>query len=249
MWAPSRFCYFSSVIDYTIKRAGVKPRCGSPCPDGYRVEHVSGNNILQQAEHHDGETRLLDVTLKERTVGAFVLGVQLARDFKELPETLVIAGVHPLDTAKLVGFVAVSAEPGVAVKTETFDGLTEIPAVALPDYAAASPAPATCWPINSFHPRRKTTPEWKLNVATESVIAWVRAEIVNNFTFTETLVGGRALVRYDIANAPQEELRVRGCLAAFKNVEITGPNIRSRKQDGDVWGVELGKARCAVLTF
>ena len=226
----------STVIDYTIKRAGVFT-LRVALPDGYRVEHVSGNNILQQAEHHDGETRLLDVTLKERTVGAFVLGVQLARDFKELPETLVIAGVHPLDTAKLAGFVAVSAEPGVAVKTETFDGLTEIPAVALPDYAAvAGTGNVLAYKFISSAP--KTTPEWKLNVATESVIAWVRAEIVNNFTFTETLVGGRALVRYDIANAPVKELRVR-VPAAFKNVEITGPNIRSRKQDGDVWGVEL----------
>ena len=59
-----------------------------------------------------------------------------------------------------------------------------------------------------------------------------------HFTFTETLVSGRALVRYDIANAPVKELRVR-VPAAFKNVEITGPNIRSRKQDGDVWRVEL----------
>jgi hypothetical protein len=66
----------------------------------------------------------------------------------------------------------------------------------------------------------------------------VRAEIVNTFTLTETLVSGRALVRYDIANAPVKELRVR-VPAAFKNVEITGANIRSRKQDGDVWRVEL----------
>ena len=75
----------------------------------------------------------------------------------------------------------------------------------------------------------------------------MRAEIVNNFTFTETLVNGRALVRYDIANAPVKELRVR-VPAAFKNVEITGPNIRSRKQDGDVWAWNC-KARCAVFTF
>ncbi len=37
---------------------------------------------------------------------------------------------------------------------------------------------------------------------------WVRAEIVNTFTLAETLVSARALVRYDIANAPVKELRV-----------------------------------------
>ena len=51
---------------------------------------------------------------------------------------MAVAGVYPLDTAKLTGFVAVSAEPGVAVKTESFDGLTEIPAVSLPEYATVA---------------------------------------------------------------------------------------------------------------
>jgi hypothetical protein len=139
-----------------------------------------------------------------------------------------MAGVHPLDTAKLTGFVAVSAEPGVAVKTESFDGLTEIPAVSLPDYATvAGTGSVLAYKFISSAP--KSAPEWKLSVATENVAAWVRAEIVNTFTLTETLVSGRALVRYDIANAPVKELRVR-VPAAFKNVEITGANIRSKEQ-------------------
>jgi len=62
--------------------------------------------------------RALEVTLKERTSGAYTLGIELTRDFKELPKSLAVAGAQPLDTAKLTGFVAVSAEPGVAVKTE-----------------------------------------------------------------------------------------------------------------------------------
>ncbi len=53
--------------------------------------------------------------------------------------------------------------------------------------------------------------------------------MVNTFTLTETLVSGRAQVRYEIANAPVKELRVR-VPAEFKNVEITGANIRSREK-------------------
>ena len=206
-------------------------------PDGYRVERVSGNNILQQAEHSGENARVLEVTLKERTSGAYSLGIELARDFKELPKSLAVAGVHPLNAAKLTGFVAVSAEPGVAVKTESFDGLTEIPAVSLPDYATVVGA-GNLLAYKFISSAPKSAPEWKLSVATESVAAWVRAEIVNTFTLTETLVNGRALVRYDIANSPVKELRVR-VPAAFKNVEITGANIRSRTQAGDVWRVEL----------
>ena len=188
---------------------------------------------------------MLEVTLKDRTSGAYTLGIELTRDFKELPKSLAVAGVHPLDTAKLTGFVAVSAEPGVAVKTESFDGLTEIPAVSLPDYATVAGAGnVLAYKFISSEP--KSAPEWKLSVATESVAAWVRAEIVNTFTLTETLVSGRALVRYDIANAPVKELRVR-VPAEFKNVEITGANIRSREQDGNCLARGIAKPDARIL--
>ena len=226
----------SAVIDYTIKRAGVFT-LKVVLPDGYRVGRVTGENILQQAERNDQNFRVLEVTLKERRTGAYALDIELTRDFKELPKSLAIAGVHPLDCAKLTGFISVSAEPGVAVKTESFDGLTEIPAVSLPDYAAFTGA-GNLLAYKFISPAPKSAPEWKLSVATENVAAWVRAEIVNTFTLTETFVSGRAQVRYDIANAPVKELHVRVPLE-FKNVEISGVNIRSKEQNGNVWRVEL----------
>ncbi|HZL79871.1 MAG TPA: hypothetical protein VFC17_13625, partial [Candidatus Limnocylindrales bacterium] len=232
----SELAVLSARIDYTIKRAGVFS-LKLDLPDGYRVEHVNGNNLQQQVERNEGELRVLEVTLKDRVTGSYSLKLELARSFKELPETLAIVGVQPLGTAKLTGFVAVSAEPGVVVKRAAFDGLTEIPAVALPDYTAVAGAGnVLAYKFISAEP--KSSPEWKLTVTTESVTAWVRAEIVNSFTLTETLVSGRAQVRYEIANAPVKELCVR-VPAGFKNVEITGANIRSREQKENVWCVEL----------
>ena len=226
----------ATLIDYTIKRAGVFT-LKVALPNAYRVERVNGTNIHQQVERNDGGLHTIEVTLKERTIGSYSLGLELTREYKEMPQSLAIAGAQPLETSKLTGFVAVSAEPGVAVKTEIFDGLTEIAAVSLPDYTAvAGTGSVLAFKFISATP--KSMPEWKLSVATERVAAWVRAEIVNSFTLAETLVSGRALVRYDIANAPVKELRVR-VPANFKNVEIAGPNIRSREQSGDVWRVEL----------
>ncbi len=226
----------SATIDYTIKRTGLFA-LRVALPEGYRLERVAGDNILQQVEHNDGGAHWLEVTLKDRTSGAYTLGIELTRSFKELPQSLAIAGVHPLDTAKLTGFIAVSAEPGVAVKTEAFDGLTEIPAVSLPDYArVAGSGNVLAYKFIAAEP--KSVPEWELRVATETVAAWVRAEVVDTFIFAETLVTGRALVRYDIANAPVKELCIR-VPEAFTNVEINGPNIRSREQDGNLWRVEL----------
>src|SRR5262249_20689292 len=78
----------------------------------------------------------------------------------------------------------------------------------------------------------------KLSVTTESIESWVRAEIVNTITLSETLVSGKAIVRYDIANAPVKELRLK-LPDSFKNVEITGASIRSRESTGNEWRVEL----------
>ena len=226
----------SATVNYTIKRAGVFS-LKVALPDGYRIEHVTGDNIQQQIERSDAGGCVLEVTLKDRTSGTYALGVELTHSFKELPKSLAVSGVHPLDTAKLTGFVAVSAEPGVAVKTESFDGLTEIPAAALAgDFFAASSGNLLAYKFISAEP--KALPEWKLTVATETVAAWVRAETVNTFTLTESLVSERALVRYDIANSPVKELRV-AVPAEFKNVEISGVNIRSREQNGNIWRVEL----------
>jgi type II secretory pathway pseudopilin PulG len=249
----------SASVNYTIKRAGVFS-LKLALPDGYRVERVTGGNISQYAERVETGTpgtvparngddtklagpvpgapqRILEVTLKDRTSGSYTLNVDLVKNLKQLPKSLPVAGVHPLDTTKLTGFVAVSAEPGVAVKTESFDGLTEIPAATLAgDLPAAGAGNLLAFKYISAEP--KTAPEWKLSVATESVAAWVRAETVNTFTLTETLVSGRALVRYDIANSPVKELRV-AMPAAAHNVEISGANIRSREQSGNVWRMEL----------
>ncbi len=226
----------AATVNYLIKRAGVFS-LKLALPDGYRVERVTGGNIQQQIERGEAGGRVLEVTLKDRTSGSYTLNVELVKNFKQLPKSLPVAGVHPLDTAKLTGFVAVSAEPGVAVKTGAFDGLTEIPAAALAgDLPVAGAGNLLAFKYISAEP--KVAPEWKLSVTTESVAAWVRAEIVNTFTLTETLVSGRALVRYDIANSPVKEVRV-AVPAEFRNVEISGANIRTREQNGNVWRVEL----------
>jgi hypothetical protein len=221
----------SATIDYSIKRAGVFT-LRLALPAGYRVEHVTGAHV-QQWNEHDGR---LEVALKERTLGNFTLRVELSRSQRELPETTAIVGVLPLDTSKLTGFVSVLAEAGVAVKTAAFEGLSEIPAISLPDGASLAAAGVLAYKFISTAPQ--TAPPWSLSVNTESVAAWVRAEVAHSFTIGETLVSGRAQVRFDVANAPVKELNLK-IPAALKNVEITGPNIRRRDQQGEIWRIEL----------
>ncbi len=236
----------SAAIDFTIKRAGVFT-LEALLPDGYRLDSVNGDNIQQWTEKDEAGGRVIEVALKDRTVGAYTLALELTRDLNALPGLLTLAGVHPPGAAKLNGYVAVTAAPGVAVSAESAGGLTEIPAVSLPDYSMSGGAgSALAYEFISAEPG--PVPRWSLSVTTETVAAWVRAEIVDTFTLADALVNGRALVRYDIANAPVKELLVR-VPEDFRNVEITGPNIRSRERAGNLWRVKLQNPAYGTYTL
>jgi len=227
-------------IDYTIKGAGVFA-LRLALPADYRLDEVTGANVSQWAERNDGARRLLEVTLKERTLGAYSLGICLSRNYAEPPKSLAIPSAHPLDADKLSGFVTVASEQGVAAKTESIEGLAEIPVATVPGEGVAGVASALAYKFISAAPGQ--APAWKLRVGIEAVDPWVRAEIMNTLTLTETLVSGRTLVKYSIANAPTREFRVR-IPPAFKNVELTGPQIRRRDETNGEWRVELqGKVR------
>ena len=149
---------------------------------------------------------------------------------------MAIAGVHPLGTQKLSGYVTVATDLGVAAKTGAFDGLTEIPFANVPGARAASGGSALAYKFIAAVPG--AAPGWRLSVTTEAVEPWLRAEIMNTITLTETLVSGRTLVKYDVANAPVKEFRLR-VPAAFQNVELTGAQIRRRDETNGEWRVEL----------
>ncbi|MSR65231.1 MAG: hypothetical protein EXS18_05555 [Verrucomicrobiae bacterium] len=216
-------------IDYTIKRAGVFT-LRLALPTGYSITGVSGEKIAQWIEKKEGDARTLEVTLKERALGAYNLRVFLSQWQRELPKSVQVVGVAPLDTQKLTGFVGVATEVGVQAKTDSFYGLTEIPASTFGGGGALL--------AFKFISTEKTLPKWKLAVATESVEPWVRAEVVNWLSLNESLLTGRAVIRFDIANAPVKEFRVR-VPAAFKNVEVSGANIRQRDHTNEEWRVQL----------
>jgi prepilin-type processing-associated H-X9-DG protein len=226
----------TATLDYVIKRVGVFALKFS-VPEDFRIELVQGANVLQWQERTDAGKRIVEVTLKERTLGTYPLRVELVKQLSTLPRELKLAGVQPLDTQKLSGFVSVTAEPGVSVKTAAFDGLMEIPVGLLPDGNALA-RESGLLAFKLIAAESGVAAPWQLGVATESVAPWVRAEVASTLTVSDPLVSGRALVRFDIQNAPVKELRLQ-LPAALKNVEISGANIRRRDHTGEVWRVEL----------
>jgi len=246
-------------VTYNVKKAGIF-QLRAQIPVGWRIETVgvvdaalrqrgSAFGVVNNwTEKTEAGARVLEVPLRERTQGAVSLLVILAQTLKEAPKTLAVPAVHPLGVDKLNGFVAVSTEAGLSVKTDGFDGLTEIPAATMPAgiYKGLSEQPTLAFKFLSSEPSATAT--WKLGIAAEQLESWVRAEVVNLISVTETLVSGRALVRLDIANAPVKEFRLKIPLTVT-NVDISGANIRRRDQTGEVWRVELQNKLRGQHTF
>jgi hypothetical protein len=223
-------------VNYTIKRAGVFV-LRLAIPAGYGVEFIKGDGVAQWVERAQHDQRIIEVGLKERTAGEYTLRARLTRLLPAVPPSLEIVGVHPMDAQKLSGLVAVSCEEGLAIKTESFEGMTEAPAFRLSDVPpSASAGSVLTYKFISAEPT--TQPGWKLAVAVEKLEAWVRAEVVNWISVSETLLSGRATLRYVVQNAPLRELRLK-LPATMRNVEVTGANIRRRDHQDGVWRVEL----------
>ena len=228
-------------MSYTIKRAGVFSLRVS-LPDGYRVERVEAGTTLSQWQEKppakQGDRRVLELTLKERTQGVYPFTVYLACPQKALAKLVHVEGVQSLDTQKDNAYITVAAEDGIQLKSGAFAGLTEIPAAMVPALGNTMALPASG--VLAFKVIPGDQAGWTLSVATEQIDAWVRAEVMNTVTLTETLASGRSVIRYDVANSPTREFRVR-IPAAFRNVEVNGGSIRRKDYDeaSGEWRVEL----------
>ena len=223
-------------IDYTISRLGVFA-LRLQLPAEGRIESVTCEAMDRWAEHVEGDRRILELTLKERVLGPAQVGLRLVRASTNLPPTLALAGVLPLDTAKRSGYVAVSAGPGVGLKTSRLVGAIEIPPIAVP-----GATPGAAGTLAFKHLAAGTGPEleapWQIELATEQLESWVRAELVTLATVAETLISGRTLVRYEIQNAPTREFRLQ-VPPAWRNVELIGAGVRRRDQTNGEWRLEL----------
>lgn len=236
-------------VDYQIKKAGVFT-LRLLLPKNYKMEKIVSSKGAINGRVVPGSD-IYEADLGERIMGSFSLRMTLSKTWDELPRNVDINGVHPLDSMKLTGFVSISSELGVVLKTESFEGLSEIPATGLPTMLQEPLAPvgrnleASTQAVSGSTLAFKriatapgTAPDWKLIVSSELVEPWVRAEIVNTYNITDTLVNGRTLVRFDIANAPIRDFKLK-IPASFMNVDISGANIRRRDQNGQEWRVEL----------
>ncbi len=229
-------------FEFDVRRLGTF-QLGLRLPSGWRLETVTCPSMDRWAERGAADDRALEIALKRRTLGKIPVIVSMVRTLDGLESTVELPGLHPLGVAKVTGYIAVGNEPGVGLKTETTEGLVEIPVAALggPLLKPNAFAPSLGFKYLTAAPGQRAS--WRLTMATEQVESWVRAEVAHVVTLSETLVTGRSVVRYEIQNAPARTFSIQ-VPAAWRNVELVGEGIRRRDVTNGVWTLELqNKAR------
>lgn len=204
-------------------------------PKEGRVEAVTCAPMQNWSEHNEAGVRVLELSLKERTLGAVGVEIKLQHSLTNLPASWQLAGVHPLGAAKLTGYLTVAAGAGVGLKTAGLEQAVEIPASSVP---GASGGTAGLLAYKYLASEQMAAAPWSVTLQTEVLQPWVRAEVVHMITVGEQRVSGKALVRYEIQNAPVREFRLR-VPATWRNVDIVGAGIRRQDHTNEEWRVEL----------
>lgn len=227
----------SAFTEFEVRRLGTF-QLAMLLPSGWRLESVNCPAMERWTDRRSGDDAILEITLKQRTLGRIPVQIALSRTLPGLPPSVGLPGLHPLGVQKITGTLEVGGEPGVGLKTSTAQGLVEIPVTTLGEVSRTGPSPLPSLAFKYLAPTPGPRPTWQLAMDTEQVESWVRAEVAHVVTLSETLVSGRSLVRYEIQNAPARAFSLR-VPTAWRNVELVGDGIRRRDVTNGLWTVEL----------
>jgi len=208
-------------LSFNVEKAGVYTLELSPLENGL-VTDVRGDGI-EDWKVRDGR---LVVNFASRLLGPRQLIVQIERAQKQFPEQISVAPLHVNNASRQTAQIGVASAPGIRLKTTELTGVREIPAASL---AGRNDE------MLAFVADR---PDWSLKLATERLEPRVIADVFNLVTIGDGLVGGSATIRYVIVNQGVREFKVQ-VPSQWKNVDFTGPNIRRKDQQGDIWTITL----------
>jgi hypothetical protein len=211
----------SHALTLNVEKAGIYQIELQP-QSGFVVADVRGEGV-DDWKVTDGKLR---VSFANRVLGARRLDIQLEQALKQFPERFVIEPLRVTGATKETAQVGAASAPGIQLKTAELVGLREMPVNRLPartDELLAYTSDAA---------------DWKLSLSAERLSARVIAEIFNLVTIGDGLVGGSATIRYGLINQGVQEFRIK-VPAHWKNVEFTGPSIRRKELNDDVWTIGL----------
>lgn len=194
---------------------------------GWNVTGVEGQNVADNDVRDENGVRKIRVHFRTAAVGRQLVNVRLEKTLPASAPTFAAPKFTVAGARAERGYVALRGELGVTLRPAKDEGLREVPTGSLPVKV----------PGAQFAARFKAN-DWKLDIAIVREQASINAEIFDLATFGESAVYGSSLVTYLINGAPVRTLRL-ALPAAWRNVEVTGRDVRSWRNENGTCVVSL----------
>lgn len=194
---------------------------------GWNVTAVTGENVADYDVQDQGPARRVQVHFRNEALGRQLVTLRLERTLPASAAAFDAPVLRVAGARAERGFVALRGELGVTLRAASESGLREVPTASLPIKIA-----------DAQYAARFKAPGWKLGVAVVREQPSISAEVFDLATFGESAVYGSSLVTYLINGAPVRTLRL-GVPAEWRNLEVTGRDVRSWRMENGVCLVSL----------
>lgn len=238
------------VLDYVIERAGVF-ELQLRVPEGMVIDRVQGGPLREHS--FDAESRLLTVSLRERTTGAFQLNIQSHRPLMGNQSEFPLPVLEPLSVERETGTIFVYARDSIEVITDPA-GLVGVQPFPAPQQRRSGAALNSAW---SFTARPVTIPVRTQRKPTRlhafvGTSVDVQPELTQVQTFLDYRVefSGVNTFRFEVPAAISERLQIE----VVSQGEDSSAPIKQRTaaepaEDWVVWTVETQREVLGAQRF
>lgn len=226
-----------------IKKAGIF-QIKVAMPGGLRIVSVLGENIDDYKRSERDGTLL--VILKSKAENAYNLRIKAQMSVEDVTRGLALPAISILDVKKETGYLAVRAEQGLRVKSETnkLKNISELEIKELPPPLRDLSAEITL-------AYRYLVVPWEVSLAIEKIKPRLHADIFHFVLVSEGLVQVASTVRYECLYAGVSEFRLKFPPGA-SNIDITGADMKhkgkeeSKAGEPEVWRVQTHTKKLGI---
>jgi hypothetical protein len=198
-------------------------------PHGYAIARLQASNLsdyfLTPGDEQQGAQ--LRLVYGGPVSGRQVIQLRLERNNPLGATTWALPLIEVAKAKSTRGHVAVSADAGFRLTSETTRGLTEIATAFFPRKVANLQA--------AF---RLSDPAWQASLKVERLAQSIQADAFHLFSIGEGMAYGSSVLNYSVAGAPLAVFKVELSDEYF-NVEFTGKDVRNWQRTGQSYEVYL----------
>ena len=209
-------------VEYTIEKAGIF-NFMLRVPADMELADISGENIENwKLSEANPEGKTLDVQLRSKAIGIYHLRLDLEKPFDGQAPDISVPVITVLGTEKITGYIGVSCESSIRLKTREKRNLTE---VALQELKAMPSA----WPAQPVLAYKFLSQPYSLQLGAEKVDPRVMADVFTFMSVGEGLMLLNSSLTFNILFAGVDEFSF-SLPADVTGVDITGEGIKAKDE-------------------